>query len=410
MEFLPPRRLAARAARNRTTAITARRRWWPLLVLVVTVLGTTAPQRADEFSFSAPPPQLLVLFDGRVLYGRITERPGGYLIEQPGGSVVIPFAHIRLAAVSLDEAYIKQRDALKNPTAGDHLQLAQWCYDNQLYTHARQELADALRLEPLRSDARALLQKIADASPEPARSKTAGESPSGAAGSLPRERSPSGLRPQTNAEFVRRIQPLLINKCGNASCHGSAGRSEFRLQNVRAGRRQQRLETDSNLAAVIDQIDLQRARQSPLLLRPVEPGSQTHQKLFSGPGGAAQLEKLREWVLQAAADLNPQQPHDPLWPDDVLQADAGFGADDPPGVQPADFQSEPESPLLIEIPRTPASRTTSGPSPGNPDGPSKRADRNAELLKSILDQERPDAFDPDAFNRKVHGRTVQPQR
>ncbi|MEX0587026.1 MAG: hypothetical protein WD176_10300, partial [Pirellulales bacterium] len=97
-------------------------------------LGVFTGSRADDsqITFDATPPQLLVLFDGRVMQGRISEVPGGYQIEQSTGVQVLPYEYIRLAASSLDDAYIKQRDALKKPTAGDHLQLAQWCYELKL--------------------------------------------------------------------------------------------------------------------------------------------------------------------------------------------------------------------------------------------------------------------------------------
>jgi hypothetical protein len=116
-------------------------------------------------SFDQRPAKLMVLFDGRVLHGLISERPGGYMIEAPDSKQVIPFQMIRLTASSLDDAYVKQRDALRMPTAGDHLELARWCFENRLYDGAREQIAAALKLEPDRSDARRLLQDLENAAP-----------------------------------------------------------------------------------------------------------------------------------------------------------------------------------------------------------------------------------------------------
>lgn len=409
---------------------------WASFALALAIAHAAAQSepapRTDPFAFGAPPPQLLVLFDGRVLRGRISDRPGGYMIEHAAGTEVIPYEFIRLTAASLDDAYIKQRDGLTKPTAGDHLQLAQWCCEHQLYAQAAEQLTAALKLEPNRSEARALLQKIADASPE-----QVGGSVRFIAEPRPRQHAPTGISTETQAEFVRRVQPILINRCGDARCHGSAATNSLKLINVRTGRRQQRLETEANLAAVLRQIDRQQPDNSALLRAPQQSDTPAHRGVFAGQAGPAQLERLRTWVAQAAREL-PAEPAPQLWVDSTATGvvPAEFSAVDspptaPPVVQQAIHQPDLESPLLIEIPRTPrtdpdAGAVKAGDSPAiaapvdrrsaAPGVPDRRppaaaqatADDRAAFLRNILQQDRPDAFDPNEFNRQVHGDGAPP--
>ena len=372
---------------------------------------------AEDFAFKNQAPTLLVLFDGRVLYGKITDCPGGYIIEQPNQKQVIPYEHIRLAACSLDDAYVKQRDGMNKPTAGDHLSLAQWCFDMQMYEHATEQLTAALKLEPSRGDARALLQKVAQASPE----ATGLAAPSGRgveAGANATPRTAAGIQPQTQSEFVSRVQPILVNRCGNANCHGSASKNSFKLANVRTGRRQQRLETEGNLAAVLRLVDSQKPESSALLREPLNAENRSHRGLFTGPAGGAQLERLRAWVRQVSREMHSVD-SGPLWAgSSAVDSDPiSFGWSDPqteqqPVVQAA-FETEVESPLMIPIPIspqpvergqvTPAAATSTRPPKSSENRAAMTSEERSAFLRNILEQDRDDAFDPDEFNRQVHG-------
>ncbi len=346
---------------------------------------------ADE---PAQPPGVLVLFDGRVVTGAIAEQNGGYFVRQAnGGQVFMPFEVIRLTATSMNEAYEKQRDTLKKPTVADHLTLAQWCFDNKLHDQANEQLAAALRLEPGRSDARALLQQVAAA-----QGTDADDGPTDASDPGSGARAFSGLRPATTGDFTRRIQPVLVNKCGNATCHGSASQNSFQLVNPGLARRQRRLETEQNLEATLRQIDRERPDLSPLLRTPQDRESLVHRGIFIGPLGDGQIKMLQEWVRQAAGEMDDtaiaatdgESPEIEQTSGSVLETEGG-------GVS----QAGAISPLIIEIPRTPKPREKPVRPAATRTAP---IDDDAAFLRSILDEERPDPFDPDEFNRQVHGR------
>jgi hypothetical protein len=423
-----------RHSRRRQPPQTRRLLWsCPLAVIVCTIVAGISLHRSSQaeelISLDAQPPTLMVLFDGRVMYGQISERPGGYMIEAPDSKQVIPHQMIRLLASSLEDAYVKQRDTMKMPTAGDHLLLAQWCLDNKLYGPTTEQLEAALKLEPNRSEARRLLLEVA-ALTQP-QAPAGGLRYTGTTGrSTQIERTAAGISPDAQAEFVRRVQPILVNRCGNATCHGSAAENSFKLINVRSGQRQQRLETETNLAAVLQQINSAKPAESPLLVRSMDPDSRAHRGAFSAAAGTSQQDRLREWVRQVARDQRGTNPAKEAWATDesefAAQAAYAFGAD--PSKTPRDdgvrqaageveiaepdaADAEVESPLLIEIPRTPQAKPQTAPAGGNRNrvppstqGTTRTPKEQSALLRQILEEDRPDAFDPNEFNRKAHSR------
>lgn len=344
-------------------------------------------------------PRVIVLVDGRVVTGNITESPGGYFVEQADGARVFqPYEVIRLTATSLREAYEKQRDALVRPSTADHIDLARWCYDNRLYDQANQQLISALRLEPERSDARDLVKQVADAQQ---RISAAGAERSTPAD--PETRAATGLAPVTTGEFTRRIQPMMMNKCGNATCHGGASSNALRLINVGRARRQQKLETEQNLAAALRQIDREHPDLSPLLRKPQDTESQVHRGVFFGPTGDGQIKMLQEWIRQAAAELPEALIAENMEEPPVIEQTAGEASGHssaPSHVRPAAV-----SPLIIEIPRAPRAPRSGTEPPRDQSSRLATGDSqdDAAFLRRILDEERPDPFDPDEFNRQLHG-------
>jgi hypothetical protein len=165
------------------------------------------------------------------------------------------------------------------------------------------------------------------------------------------------------------------------------------------------LETEQNLAAALGQIDRERPDLSPLLRKPQDNESLVHRGVFFGPTGDGQIKMLQDWVRAAAAEL----------PETVVanMEESAPVIELTSGESPTEAGSTPNtpapavSPLIIEIPRTPRprmkpERTEDRGRPTVPDA----ADDDAAFLRRILDEERPDSFDPDEFNRQVHGRAA----
>src|SRR5690606_32342246 len=86
----------------------------------------------------------------------------------------------------------------------------------------------------------------------------------------PAERSGAGLTRETQRIYNTRIQPLLLNKCGNAACHGSSSSNRMILKNVRADSPGIRSATEENLNVLFQFIDFNEPGNSPLLTKPLE--------------------------------------------------------------------------------------------------------------------------------------------
>ncbi|MEZ5942978.1 MAG: hypothetical protein R3C18_16415 [Planctomycetaceae bacterium] len=342
-------------------------------------LPASAIERIEQAA--VPVPQgVVVMTDGRTFEGNLREVPGGYRVEQQDGTYnMVPFELILATAESVPAAYRKLRNSVPVHTVDTHMKLAEWCRDRGLMQEARIEVAEALKLEPLRSDVRQLLKEIeSNVNPRPLhREVTLAPAMTADGFTKPEDRTPQGLSNETMQEFIVRIQPLVMNKCGNARCHGGdqSGR-EFRIQMVRGGTNQTRV-SEENLAALLQQVELTRPEASPLLRKPQE-STEFHRFVFRGSTGIRQLQILQGWVSQVAQEKMPNQlPQTPVrQPADVVLASGGYPV-------PSEYSHE------MALSQN-----------GSPD----------ELLNGILRQEQPDPFDPEVFNRQVHGRSAAEMR
>ena len=335
------------------------------MLTVGILLVSTAPLDAQSVEPEAAESQrIIVLLNGRVVSGSVEDVPGGYVVDSSVGSMVIPYSQVRLTAKDLPDAYRKLKAGMMEPTAGQHVAIGQWCYENRLYTSAREQAKAALLLEPERKEARSLLRDIekvssghglaATVSPRPSKTRDGfSSSPPQALG---------GLSPATTRDFVRKIQPLLMNKCGNARCHGVAGTSDFRLTPVRVGSSGFRSLTDQNISSVLRIIDAERPDASPLLVVP-QGNHGGKGRIWIGPRAEDQQSELREWTERAALERT-------LTPTDE-------GASTLAGSDSLRTASGVESHASVK-----------------PDS----------FLDGILAEERPDKFDPAIFNRLTHGR------
>lgn len=379
-----------------------------LLVLTTAVLRSpdVCGQAPQPLAGLLPPkdaperPRLLVLKTGQVISGEMEPQVGGYMVQVSNGRVLITYDQVWTAATSLADAYTRIRDNHPNPSANDRLELARWCFQQGLTEEARFEVAAALRLEPDRPEARLLLQRVeaslqkrpaAPNSQPPLRSPTTNV-------------SPAALSGERMAEFVRVIQPILMNRCGNAACHGTATVSQFRIEPA-SGSRVSRLTSDTNLTAVLQQIDWARPDDSPLLTRP-RSGDGAHRTAFQGRHGADQAEAIRNWIRAVSRDVGGTPP--PPWPA-------------PTTVQPS--VPHPLVQAVAPLPPADGAGTTLRPAAGDV-APSLDALGNTSspaatgglkpvdetFLRRILAESQPDPFDPDEFNRLMHGINANSRR
>ena len=381
---------------------------------VVKNAAPLAPPRTDSTTTNQG---VVVLVSGRVFSGTVTEIAGGYRVEQETGHVTLPYNQVKLTARSLAAAYEALRRSFEDPTAREHLALADWCLEHGLLRQAHAEVNRALILEPLRTDARTMLIKL-EAQLNPHKKGATVSRPAMSADGFVHtgESTASGLSRGTLQTYIRHVQPLLMNKCGNAHCHGAAATNAFHIQNVRLNSQRGRTAGANNLDTVLNFIDPENPSASDLIAV-IREGSEPHAKIFSGPKGDRQLEILANWVAQVSDEFDPSKVGRPrpnrFTPPSTAMRLANANA--PVNGSSADAlgrvvftKSE-----MRTSPQQTADRSVPRPFQPVPDArplPNPNISREARLLERIRQEEAPDLFDPDEFNRKVHGMTARQLR
>jgi hypothetical protein len=246
---------------------------------------------------------------GTVVTGKILLSGDLYEVQSTHGTMSVPVSLVKLRCANLREAYTRLREtALSHHSANAHITLARWCLNNQMPREARRELDDAILLEPDREDAKRLLRNVDETLDPTRKNSTPPRDPdplrkARQLGILPGETEAlGGLSHKQALEFTRRIQPLLVKTCATAACHTVESESGFKLHHVTPGENANRQATEKNLAAILEQIEVERPRASPLLVVPRGKHGRHGRPVFNGPRGDDQLTELQRWVVAVAND------------------------------------------------------------------------------------------------------------
>lgn len=269
-----------------------------------------AGSSVNSASSIKPGERVLVLRTGRVMKGRIKMISTGWLVSTDRGNAVIPFEQVHFDADDLNSAYLRLRIQNGRPTVATHLRLAEWCLSQDILAEAARELRDALEKDPANETARLMLNRVDNEihrrtpQPEPLEEPTDVVILREPETKTPDDevRSLAGLSPETAREFVASIQPLLLNKCGNARCHGSAAKNDFKLTKLRSGSSNSRVVSERNLAAVLK--DLQPGPDNRTRLTEIVRGTHVGKTIFNGRYGAVQMATLQSWMKTAAKELS----------------------------------------------------------------------------------------------------------
>ena len=365
------------------------------LLLVVSLALTV---RADEGGMRE---RVIVMNSGRILTGQMTRNAGGWLVEQASGRVQVPEDQVKLVADNLRDAYRKQRDAIVEPTPATHVTLAQWCISYRLHDEARDELKKCLKRDPEHEEARKLLRRLDDSlTVKPVAAPAAlspWKTPDGFV--VPEVESLGGLSKETATAFTARVQPLLMNKCGNASCHSAASGNEFKLYSIRLGTNGHRLYTERNLAEVLRYVDVKDPALSPLLAVPQGSHGGTT-AIFHGPQSAEQLKALRNFIKLVAKEKQIEER-------ELAQRPSVLGKKKPSPREVDAAMTAASEPSHRDSAVTPASASTTTNRSRvvtangiKDDAPQTLPDDDTAVP---LDEDPNDAFDPDVFNRRFHG-------
>lgn len=280
---------------------------------------------------------VLVLRAGQVLRGTITHAGDLYYVILPQGEIRIQAAQVAMVCDSIEEAYRRKRSLIRLGNVQDHLELAQWCQQQRLFSAAAAELSDALAADPDNPRVayleRRLQMAMTSVETVPAESIEARQGPS----VEQLDEMVRSLPADTVTRFTTTIQPLLLNSCAAAECHSSRAESEYRLMRLQPGRPPTRRVTQRNLHATLAWID----REQPDASRLLSTASQPH-GTATGPSlaedNATAYRQLVAWVHQVA-DHAPEPKMSPT--DEATGTPPGS---DQPTDLVADEQPEMQSP------------------------------------------------------------------
>jgi hypothetical protein len=374
----------------------------------LTLLLLANPLLAVNTDDGGPRERVIVMTSGRVLTGHMNRNPGGWLVTQSNGRIQVPEDQVKLVADSLNDAYLKQRDGIVEPTPATHVMLAQWCISYRLYDEASAELRKCLKRDPEHDEARKLLRRIEDTLQTPSKLATeAALAPKAFRGVVvPDVESLGGLSPSTAREFTQHVQTLLINKCGNSSCHGSNAHVGFQLQANRFKSNGHRMYTERNLAEILKFVTVDKPAASPLIKVPT--GNHGGAKaIFYGPQGASQLQMLRTWVK--IVSLEKQRETAEL--SERPSIDDGTVARSEPEKMPAAKAAPDQKPKPL------GNSKLNGAPEKNSSSAVKQAVMRDDTTQEALSEDSPDdpldsdtpleedlndVFDPEIFNRRFH--------
>ncbi len=344
---------------------------------------------------TVPAEKVLLMHNGKVISGMIKQSSTGYVVIKPEGQMILPFEHVRLEAEDLEDAYLQQRNALPDHSAAAHCELARWCLTYGLKDQAQRELQEALRREPGSVTAKNMLQRLSDqllaTNDLPIlKEKNGRYSMLGDVKPVHTLEALGGLPRDAAGDFVSKVQPLLVNRCATAGCHGPGSGQDFELQRAKVGKGNPKSQSERNLAAVLARIDRDRPLSSPLLTKLRGDSKSSATKATHGGLSAEQTQVLRQWVTSLSNNSDKKnfaEKSDVQGP--AFAKDATF----PVGSQ-LDLVDESliGTPIATDEPPKTSRRKEPKNKPVVDELDADKEPRSPPKLR------KPDAFDPDEFN------------
>ncbi|MCE9547928.1 MAG: hypothetical protein K8T25_20850 [Planctomycetia bacterium] len=340
--------------------------------------------------------RFLFLTNGQVMRGRIALDGDRYVVTSERAEIRIAARDVEYVCRTINEGYLLKRAGVNQTNARDHLRLAQWCLTQGLLDEADEERRRAAEIEPGHPRLTLLERQLKLArepvAPQPAPPKLAQP-----------QREPKldaairGLPGPAVEAFSQTVQPLLLNNCATAGCHGPATKSEFQLVRLARGQTPIRRVTQRNLAAVLTYLDMEEPDQSRILTAARQAHGGASAATFPRSDQAA-YRRLAQWVRQVSAPAPNAPPETVNAPTTTLSqsiSPSGSTTAAPAAANPIAASPSPASKALRNLPNRPASHQPV--SHQIEDKP-----RNSRLIVDEGSATARDPFDPELFNRRYH--------
>lgn len=329
-------------------------------------------------------PTVLLLSNGRVLTGPISEDVSNYVIKQGTNDLRYPKRDVQGAFLSIEDAYRYKLAQVPDRDPDEQLKLARWCMGLKLMAEAKTALQAVLALSPNHAEASSMLAfsegaeaRAARRDPEVQRSGAevakddepkhlnpavirSGIRELGVSGQPVIFDLPAALAVKRANEFVRFVHPVLQRAC--ARCHNEQYPGSFQLVQVKTRHDQTADVFRANLDATLRLVDPDDLAKSELLssaLVPHGPGPKKR-PIFRGSNDP-EYQILSAWVN----NLRPPRSTDGVTPTGIAMpkpsSDDRFATNranrEIPGTpQPSSAPAPPASPVFEEAIPTPPGR------------------------------------------------------
>ncbi len=330
----------------------------------------SAIQRQTTKQARATRERYVLLTDGKLIPGIVTETESEYRIEQRVGTMHFPKKRVEGSFDSVRQAYEYRLSQLPEGDSEERMKLAHWCLHLKLTEEAGQLLQSVVDLNPKNEQAKAMLVSIEQAAARLARrERDPGVRQAEATADDRREAiDPAVLRNaqrgldvkdlpvifdlpmpvaiKRTQEFNRFVHPLLQRYCAN--CHNGQHPGKFQLVPVRGRADRTSDALRANLDATLGLIDPMNPSRSELLsstLRPHGPGAKPR-PIFLGSNDPA-YKILADWANHLAPPKRGDEAARREASRDLIESDEVFAVDRnrSGAVQPAnDAAASPNMP------------------------------------------------------------------
>lgn len=234
---------------------------------------------------------VVVMRNGTVHVGTVTESDGGVTIETDRGPVLAAAANVQAHAETLPAAFEQLRKVMT--TEPQRMALGRWCLEHRLISQAEEVFA-TLNTD-LRAEAMERVRKSVDELSEPSKSARPRRDAFADLTLKPSTRPTDTVARRVAAQYGVRIRPLLQNGCGAAGCHGAASDQDLRLL------RGNRLVERQTVEDLLRRIDRDRPEESDLLHYAATPHGGATQIATDPVRHPERFARLRAWVVETAA-------------------------------------------------------------------------------------------------------------
>ena len=331
--------------------------------------------------------QLLLLRNGQVLEGKISQTGSQTIVDLPSGQIRLKNADVDMVCNNLEDAYRRKQSAIQ---ATDHLQqhleLAQWCMRQNLLTQAGDELAVVAGVDP-KNRSLASLRRRLEMAKEPPPLQEAAQAKQPLLTNDELDRMVRSLPHGVVEMFTQSVQPVLLNNCISSGCHGPNMENGLPLHRVLINKTTSRRLTQRNLYATLQYVDRENPAESRLLKAVSGPHGTSRTPIFSDRQ-ASQYQRLVEWVGLLA--------YQPVVPVSAIEASPWLSQECSNSATSAANPSVPGM-LPQDAPHAQPIRTPSISRPGQLR--SSASEKPARETSPEPRKSSSDPFDPEDFNR-----------